>query len=74
MLIAFIVVFVITGAAGFYKGYKDGSAFISKKYEDEFRYVTLKDMEDIVTDMKSNGAGPDTVFVTIHPDWIEGKL
>lgn len=69
MLIAYIVLFVIISGTGFYYGMKCGKEKSKNMWENEIRYVTIKDLENIIGEMRSNGDGDDTTVVIMYADW-----
>ena len=71
MLISFIVLFVIIGSIGFYSGFLDGKRKSMEAWENQIRYITMNDLEDMVSDMRENGADDDEIVVLIKPDWLE---
>ena len=72
-LIVFIAAFFIIAAIRFYFGMKEAEKKYTALFEDSFRYASIHELEDMVEEMKANGAGPDAPFYAVDPvkylDW-----
>ena len=71
MLIVFIVALIIVAGVGMYCGIKNGRERSKDGWENEIRYVTIGQIEDIIENMRANGATDDSVAVLMKADWWE---
>ena len=69
--IAFLTLFVVVCVTGFCFRMKNGKKTMKKNIENNFRYVTIKDIEDMAEEMRAKGAGDDAIMVLVKPDWWE---
>ncbi len=71
LCIVLAVVLFLIGTAGFFFGLKNGGRTMREAIENNFRYVTIGDLEKMAADMRAKGAGDDSIMVLVKPDWWE---
>ena len=72
-LVVFIVAFIVIGIVVFVDGYVNGQEYMKNAFMNNTLYVTIKDLEDYVKDMRDNGAKEDEIIVMVKPEWWEDE-